>query len=146
MSTLFGDDAAVIELLRKPQHIGVIGVSRKPHRASYRVTQFLIDQGYQVSLINPTLSGSMLFDRPVFDSLAEASANNGRIDWVDVFRGVEHLPLILDQIIECGAGGIWGQLEIKDEAVARRAHEQGIRVVMDRCPAIELPRLQSQIN
>ncbi len=142
---LFGDDDRIIELLRPPQHIGVLGVSRKPHRASYRVTERLIEAGYRVSLINPSMANQSLFDRPVYATLQAASDAEGVIDWVDVFRAAEHLPAILDEAIACGARGLWGQLEIKDAEVAQRALDRGLRVVMDRCPAIELPRLAGRI-
>lgn len=146
MSDLYATDERIIEMLRPPQHIGVLGVSRKPHRASYRVTEYLIGRGYQVSLINPALSGSMLFDRPVYASLAECSAAEGRLDWVDIFRAAEHLPDIFEQAVACEAGGLWGQLEIVDPVVARAALDRGMQVVMDRCPAIEIPRLEHQLN
>ena len=143
---LYGDDARVLELLRAPQHIGVLGVSRKPHRASYRVTEVLIGAGYRVSLINPSLAGQSLFERPVYATLAEATAAEGVLDWVDVFRAPEHLSAILDDAIACGARGLWGQLEVKDPIVAQRALDQGLKVVMDRCPAIELPRLRAHLT
>lgn len=127
--------------LQPDVHVAVLGVSRKPHRASYQVAQRLIERGLQVSLVNPLLAPAQLFDRPVYASLAEATEACGPIAWVDVFRGVEHLPGILDDAIACGAGGIWGQLEIIDQAVAERATQAGLEVVMDRCPAIELNHL-----
>lgn len=122
-------------------HVAVLGVSRKPHRASYQVAACMIERGLKVSLVNPLLAPAELFDRPVYASLSEAVANNGPIEWVDIFRGVEHLPSILDEAIEAGAAGIWGQLDIIDQAVAERAEQAGLSVVMDRCPAIEFNHL-----
>ena len=128
-------------MLTPPQHIAVLGVSPKPHRASFRVTEFLIDQGFHVTLVNPLKAGTSLFERPVYESLASATHAEGRFDWVDVFRAAEHLPTILDDVLACRAGGLWGQLDVMDEAVAQRAYRAGLNVVMDRCPAIEMPRL-----
>ena len=136
------NDLALIDRLLQPgTHVAVLGVSWKPHRASYRVAQRMIDADLRVTLVNPSVAPDELFGRPVYATLAEAAQAQGPIDWVDVFRSVEHLPDILDQCLAIKAGGIWGQLEIIDEAVAKRAESAGLDVVMDRCPAIELNRL-----
>ncbi|MGB0965222.1 MAG: CoA-binding protein [Litorivicinus sp.] len=136
------NEQAVIESMLQPgRHVAVLGVSWKPHRASYRVAERLIQAGLRVTLVNPSLASTQLFDRPVYATLADAFDAEGPLDWVDVFRGVEYLPGILDECLAVGAAGLWGQLEIIDQAVAERAQSAGMSVVMDRCPAIEMNRL-----
>ena len=135
------EPALMRKLLAPGQHVAVVGVSWKPHRASYRVAERMIQAGLNVSLVNPSLAPGPLFGQPVYADLQAVVDTVGAIDWVDVFRGVEHLPALLEQSLSVGAKGIWGQLEIIDEAVAERAERAGLAVVMDRCPAIELNQL-----
>lgn len=132
-------DQAIAEILRSVKTIALLGASHKPQRASYRVMQFLLSHGYNVVPVNPVLSGTQLQGRQVYGSLAEVPCS---IDMIDVFRNASHLPEIVEDTIELGITILWTQLDVIDVDAARHAESHGIRVVMDRCPAIEWPRLR----
>jgi len=133
-------DQAIADILRSVKTIALLGASHKPQRPSYRVMQFLLSHDeYEVVPVNPGLSGTELLGQRVYGSLAEVPCP---IDMVDVFRNASHLPSIVDDIIGLGIDTLWTQLDVIDEEAALRAERHGVRVVMDRCPAIEWPRLQ----
>lgn len=133
------DDQAIAEVLRDVRTIALLGASHKPERPSYRVMQFLLDRGYRVFPVNPGLVGTELLGQIVRSSLAELPE---QADMVDVFRHPDYLPGIVDETIEAGIRTLWTQLDVVNREAAERAEQHGIRVVMDRCPAIEWPRLQ----
>ena len=133
-------DEAIADVLRSVKTIALLGASHKPQRPSYRVMQFLLSHDYQVVPVNPGLSGTDLLGQRVYGSLAEVPCP---IDMVDVFRNASHLPAIVDDTIGLGIGTLWTQLDVIDRAAAMRAESHGVRVIMDRCPAIEWPRLQA---
>ncbi len=116
----------------------VVGCSPDPSRDSHDVARFLLGQGYDVVPVHP--SGGERFGRECFRSLAEIPAGRG-IEVVDVFRRADRAGAHVDEAIALGARAVWLQLGVVDEAAAARAREAGLRVVMDRCPKIELPRL-----
>jgi predicted CoA-binding protein len=100
--------------------------------------RFLQARGYRVIPVNPNLAGQDLLGERVYAGLSDVP---GRVDMVDVFRRSEALPGIVEEAIAIGAGVLWTQLGVRDEAAAARAAAGGLEVVMDRCPAIELRRL-----
>ncbi len=116
----------------------VVGCSPDPARDSYGVARFLLGRGYDVVPVHP--SGGERFGLECFRSLAEIPAGRG-IEVVDVFRRADRAGAHVDEAIALGARAVWLQLGVVDEAAAARAREAGLRVVMDRCPKIELPRL-----
>jgi len=116
----------------------VVGCSPDPWRDSHAVARFLLAQGYDVVPVHP--SGGERFGRPCFRSLAQVPAERG-IEVVDVFRRADRAGVHVDEAIALGARAVWLQLGVVDEAAAARARDAGLRVVMDRCPKIELPRL-----
>jgi len=132
------EDSEIAEVLRSTRSIALTGASHKPSRPSYEVMEFLLLQGYTVYPINPALAGRQLLGQTVFASLAGVPE---RVDMLDVFRNPAFLPEIVDEAIACQVPVLWTQLGVVDDAAARRAEDNGIRVVMDRCPKIELPRL-----
>lgn len=132
-------DQAIADVLRTVRTIALVGASHKPQRPSYRVMQFLLSHGYKVVPVNPVLSGTDLLGQRVYGSLAEVPCP---IDMIDVFRNASHLPAIVEETIELGINILWTQLDVIDEEAALRAERQGVRVVMDRCPAIDWPRLK----
>ncbi len=133
-------DADIANVLASVRTIAVVGASNKPQRPSYRVMQYLIDEGYQVIPVNPGLAGQQILGNTVVDNLEAITSS---IDMVDVFRQSRFLPEIFRQAIALGIGTVWTQLGVVDDAAARAAEERGIVVVMDRCPAIEGPRLRA---
>jgi predicted CoA-binding protein len=134
------EDEAIAELLRSVRSVALLGASGKPARPSHRVMRFLLQLGYEVFPVNPGLAGTELLGRTVHASLADIP---GRVDMVDVFRNPVFLPEIVDETIGSGVTALWTQLDVVDLAAAERAERHGICVVMDRCPAIEWPRLRS---
>lgn len=120
-------------LLREARSIAVVGISSNSARASHEVAEYLIDAGYDVSLVNPAEEGPIL-GLPVYDSLREVP---GHIDIVDVFRRPEFVPPVVEDAIAVGAGAVWMQLGIINEDAARAARDAGLDVVMDRCTKID---------
>jgi uncharacterized protein len=130
-------DPEIRDILRAVKTIAVVGWSPKPDRPSHGVAAFLKRRGYRVIPVNPGQAGQDALGERVVGSLAEA----GPVDMVDIFRRREEAGAVVDQAIAAGAKVVWMQLGVTDEAAAARARAAGLAVVMDRCPAIEIPRL-----
>jgi predicted CoA-binding protein len=124
--------------------IAMIGASAKPERASNRVMLYLQQAGYRVIPVNPGLEGQELFGETAYASLANIPVH---IDMIDVFRRVDAIPGIVDELLSLavakGIRYLWLQLDIYDEESATRARDAGLTVVMDRCPKIEHSRLMT---
>jgi uncharacterized protein len=133
-------DYYLADILRETKTIALVGASPKPERPSYRVMAFLLRKGYRVIPVNPGHAGGAILDQPVVARLADIGEAT---DMVDVFRAASALPALVDEILSLPAlpKVIWGQLSVRDDAAAAKAEAAGIKVVMDRCPAIEYPRL-----
>jgi predicted CoA-binding protein len=110
----------------------------KPWRASHGVMRFLLDHGFDVTPVNPVLSGQQLHGRTVVAGLEDAAP----LEMIDVFRNSSHVGDLIDDAIRLGAHSIWMQLGVVDQDAAARARAAGITVVMDRCPVIEDRRLR----
>jgi predicted CoA-binding protein len=115
----------------------VVGASNKPARPSYNVMQFLISEGFEVTPVNPGLAGDKILGRLVVATLDEA----GPLDMVDIFRNSADAAAPVEDAIRLGAATLWMQLGVINEEAAEKARDAGLNVVMDRCPAIEMPRL-----
>jgi predicted CoA-binding protein len=133
-------DADLARILAETRTIALLGASDKPTRASHEVMRFLLANGYQVHPVNPHLAGRRLLGCPVYPDLGAIPAP---VDMVDVFRQARFLQDIVSQAIAIGAKILWTQLGVVDMAAAAVAERAGLEVVMDRCPAIELPRLRA---
>ncbi len=131
------DDHEIRDILTRVKSIAVVGWSPRPDRPSHGVAAFLKRRGYRVIPVNPGQAGQAALGETVVATLAEA----GPVDMVDIFRRSEDAGAVVDQAIAAGAKVVWMQLGVSDEAAAARARAAGLRVVMDRCPAIEIPRL-----
>ena len=110
----------------------VVGWSPRPERDSHAIAALLESRGKRVLRVNPQAPGAL-------PDLAAA----GPVDVVDIFRRADQAAAHVDEAIEIGARAVWMQLGVIDEAAAQRARDAGLDVVMDRCPAIEWPRLGS---
>jgi len=130
-------DLQIKDVLTRTKRVAVVGASNKPARASYGVMQFLLRQGFDVVPVNPLLAGQELLGQRVVASLQDA----GALDMVDLFRNADDVGPPVAEAIRLGAKTIWMQLGVVNEPVAALAREAGLTVVMDRCPAIEMPRL-----
>jgi predicted CoA-binding protein len=131
------DDAEIARILRETRRIALIGASNRPDRPSHGVLRFLLARGWAVTPVNPALAGQTLLGQPVVASLEEA----GPLDMVDIFRASNQAGGVVDDAIRLGARSVWLQLGVVDYEAASRARAAGLTVVMDRCPAIEAPRL-----
>ena len=133
-------DEDITRILEETRTIAVVGASQNPARAVYGVMGFLIGRGYEVYPINPGLAGQELHGRKVYASLADVPAE---IDMVDVFRNAEAAGDTIDEALTLPVPPktIWLQLGVINQAGFDKAESKGVKVVMDRCPAIEAPRL-----
>ena len=118
--------------------IAVVGASPRRERPSHRVMAYLQRRGYRTIPVNPNAVGDTINGERVYASLAEVPEP---IDMVDVFRRPEAASGIVDEAIAAAAKVVWMQLGVRDDAAAARAEMAGLKVVMNRCPAIEIPRL-----
>lgn len=136
-------DTDIIRILRDTKVIALVGASPKPERPSHQVGLYLVAQGYKVIPVNPGQAGKELFGEICVASLSEITE---RVDMVDIFRRTEEVESVVDEALHAltGLKYIWMQLDIVNEKAAALAHAQGAEVVMDRCPAIEIPRLNLQ--
>ncbi len=132
------EDDDIAALLRETKTIAIVGASDRPDRASYGVMKFLQDKGYRVFPVNPTITGEHVHGEFVWRELSQIGEP---IDMVDIFRNSAAAGGAVDQAIAAGARAVWMQLGVIDEDAAARAEAAGLKVVMDRCPKIELPRL-----
>tara|TARA_B100000524_G_scaffold331443_1_gene217988 strand:+ start:2560 stop:3009 length:450 start_codon:yes stop_codon:yes gene_type:complete len=132
-------DEAIAELLLQAKRIALVGASAKPERPSHRVMQFLLDESYEVLPINPGLAGQRLLGQTVHASLADLPT---RVDMADIFRDAASLPEVTQDVVAAGIPAIWTQLGVVHSAAELTAVEAGLHLVVDRCPAIEIPRLR----
>ncbi len=133
-------DNEIRDILQSVRTIALLGASLKPERPSNGVMKFLLDRGYHVIPVNPGQVGKTIHGQQVVAELADI---NEPIDMVDVFRASYSLPGIVDEILALKhrPAVLWTQLDVVHEEAAKKAAEAGLKVVMDRCPAIEYPRL-----
>jgi len=131
-------DDAIRDILTSVKTVAIVGASDKPKRASHGVMKFLQEKGYRCIPVNPRLAGQTLLGETVHATLADIPE---RVDMVDVFRRPQDTVPIADDAIAIGARVLWMQLGVVNEEAARRAIVGGLDVIMDRCPAIEIPRL-----
>lgn len=131
-------DEDIAELLGSARTIALVGASDRPGRPSHGVMRILLDHGYRVFPVNPQIAGDQVNGELVLGDLAEVDVP---IDIVDIFRRSDAAGEAVDQAIAAGAKAVWLQLGVIDDAAAARAEAAGLKVVMDRCPAIELRRL-----
>lgn len=131
------ENAKIRAILTSVKTIAVVGWSPKPDRPSHGVAAFLARRVYRVIPVNPGQAGQVALGETVRATLAEA----GPVDMVDIFRRSEEAGAVVDEAIAAGAKVVWMQLGVIDTAAAARAEAAGLQVVMNRCPAIEIPRL-----
>lgn len=133
-------DAEIREILTGVKTIAVVGWSPKPDRPSHRVAAFLHQQGYHVIPVNPGVAGQNALGETVRASLSDIG---GAVDMVDIFRRSEEVLPVVEEALAAlpGLKAVWMQLGVENAEAAALAEAEGIRVVQNRCPAIEIPRL-----
>jgi predicted CoA-binding protein len=127
------------EILTGAKTIAVIGASPRPQRPSHGVMRYLQRHGYRTIPVNPFAAGETILGETCVAALSDIGEP---VDMVDVFRRSEAAGDAVDQAIAIGAKAVWMQLGVRDDAAAARAEAAGLKVVMNRCPAIEIPRLE----
>jgi uncharacterized protein len=128
------DRARLSHILRTARRIAVVGLSRKPERPSHGVAAYLQSVGYTIIPVHPV--AGVTLGEPVHPDLRSA-ASTGPIDIVNIFRRSEHVPALLDAMLEVKPTLVWMQQGIRHAEVARKLEAAGIAVVMDRCLAVD---------
>ena len=131
-------DEDITELLTNARTIAMVGASDRPDRPSHGVMKFLQDRGYRVLPVNPQITGEHVHGEFVWRELAQIGVP---IDIVDIFRRPQAAAEAVEQAIFVGAKAVWMQIGVINEEAAARAEAAGLKVVMDRCPKIEIARL-----
>jgi len=131
-------DEDIAKLLSEARTIALVGASDRPDRPSYGVMKFLQDHGYRVIPVNPQITGEHVHGEFVWRELSQIGLP---IDIVDIFRRPQAAGDAVDQAIFVGAKAVWLQIGVINEEAAARAEAAGLKVVMDRCSAIEIRRL-----
>ena len=130
-------DEYLKQILAEVKSIAVVGASLNSHRDSFKVIKRLIDYGYRVIPVNPNEVGNDIFGLCFYANLKSI---DGPIDMVDVFRSSDAIMGIAQEAIEIGAKVLWTQLDIINEEAASLAEKAGLKVVMNRCPKMELAK------
>lgn len=132
-------DEAIAQLLVQAKRVALVGASAKPDRPSHRVMQFLLDEGYEVLPINPGLAGQILLGQTVHASLADLPTS---VDMADIFRDAASLPEVTQDVLAAGIPAMWTQLGVVHTEAERTGLNAALQMVINRCPAIEIPRLR----
>lgn len=140
MTSLAPSDDIIRDILTSVRTIAVVGYSANPDRPSHYVAAYLADRGYHVVGVNPGLAGQPAFGDRVYASLADIPFD---IDMVDIFRRSADVPPVVDAALARfpALKAIWMQIGVTHPEAAARAEAAGVRVVQNRCPKIEIPRL-----
>ncbi|MBV9558310.1 MAG: CoA-binding protein [Pseudolabrys sp.] len=139
------DDNYIRGILNTVKTIAMVGVSPKDNRPSYFAFKYLLERGYKMIPVNPGQAGKELLGQKVYAKLADIPQP---VDTVDIFRASEHALPIVKEALEMKPKPtvIWMQLTVRNDAAAKLAEDNGMKVVMNRCPKIEYGRLSSEIS
>ncbi len=138
------DNDYIAGILNSVKTIAIVGASANDVRPSFFVLKYLLAKGFDVYPVNPGQAGKEILGRLCYASLAEIPV---AIDMVDIFRGSDAIPGILDQVLKLEPlpKVLWMQLTVRNDEAAARAEAAGMKVVMNRCPKIEYGRLSGEI-
>ena len=134
-------DSEIRAILSEPVTVAVVGCSSSLSRDSLRIAKLLRSRGFKVIPVNPQLDPDALREHLGEKCYPDLASIPEPVQMVDVFRRSEFLPAIVEEAIASGARILWCQLGVVNLDAARRAQQAGIKVVMDRCPAIEYARM-----
>jgi len=130
-------ETCIKKILKEVKTIAVVGASGDHDRDSYKVMEVLIQHGYQIFPINPNEEGNLILGQLCY---ADLSSVSGKIDMVDVFRAEDAVIGVTKEAIKIGAKVLWTQLDIINEEASELAKKAGLKVIMNRCPKIELEK------
>ncbi|HEY1154527.1 MAG TPA: CoA-binding protein [Pseudolabrys sp.] len=138
-------DGYIRGILNTTKTIAMVDVSPKENRPSYFAFKYLLERGYKMIPVNPGQAGKDLLGQRIYGKLADIPEP---IDMVDVFRASPYAMGIVQEALTLDPKPkvIWMQLTVRDDAAAKLAEDNGIKVVMNRCPKIEYGRLSSEIS
>ena len=137
------DLGVIADLLTSPRVIALVGYSIDPSRPSNSVARYLRTHGFRVIPVNPQLPGASVDGERAYDRLVDIPSDE-HVDFVDVFRRGEFLDAVVDDALAAKIPAIWFQLDLSNIAAAARAEASGLRVVWDRCTAIEHRRIRRE--
>ena len=137
-------DSYLRGILNTVKTIAMVGISPKDNRPSYFAFKYLLERGYRMIPVNPGLAGGDLLGQKVYARLADIPEP---VDMVDVFRAPAYAPGLVEEALALKPRPqvIWMQLGVRNDAAAALAEQNGLKVVMNRCPKIEYGRLSSEI-
>ncbi len=138
------DDSYIRGILNTVKTIAMVGASEKDNRPSYFAFKYLLERGYTMIPVNPGQAGHVMLGRKVYAKLADVPEP---IDMVDIFRGSQYaLPIVQEALaLNPRPQVIWMQLGVRNDEAAKLAEDNGLKVVMNRCPKIEYGRISSEI-
>ena len=142
------DPKYLADILSSVKTIALVGASADKTKFSYGVLRVLHETGYTIFPVNPNPELKEIRGIKVYHSLEEIKH---KVDMVDVFRPKEEFYEFAEKAISIGAKVLWGQINVYDDKAAKLAENAGLKVVMNRCPKIELfrpfwkPRLDLKI-
>jgi len=137
-------DTYIRGLLNTVKTIAMVGISPKDNRPSYFALKYLLERGYHMIPVNPGEAGGDILGQKVYAKLAEIPEP---IDMVDIFRAAQYAPGVVEEALALKPRPkvIWMQLGIRNDEAAKLAEDNGLKIVMNRCPKIEYGRLSSEI-
>jgi len=132
------EDRTIRHILASCKTIAVVGLSPKPHRASFDVSRYMQAHGWRIVPINPVAaaSGITILGEKVYATLLEA-AQHEKIDLVNVFRNSEDVPPVVNEAIAVGAQAVWLQLGIVNDLAVEKAQAAGLNVIQNKCLMVE---------
>jgi predicted CoA-binding protein len=140
-------DDYIKSILRETKVIAMVGSSGNEMRPSYFAMKYLLDKGFKVIPVNPTMAGKPILGQTAYGSLRDVPAP---VEMVEIFRAADAAPGIVREALaekdRLGIKTIWMQLGVISDEAAALASEAGLNVVMDRCPKIEYGRLSGEIS
>jgi predicted CoA-binding protein len=138
-------DSYIRGILNTVKTIAMVGASEKENRPSYFAFKYLLERGYRMIPVNPGHAGEEMLGRRIYARLADIPEP---VDMVDIFRASRYaLPIVQEALaLQPKPQVIWMQLSVRNDDAAELAEQNGLKVVMNRCPKIEYGRLSSEIG
>jgi predicted CoA-binding protein len=137
-------DSYIRGILNTVKTIAMVGASEKENRPSYFAFKYLLERGYRMIPVNPGHAGEQMLGQRIYARLADIPEP---VDMVDIFRASRYaLPIVQEALaLKPKPQVIWMQLGVRNDDAAELAEQNGLKVVMNRCPKIEYGRLSSEI-